>query len=199
MTSLKFSYILVIPIWGLTLCDGRPLLLSCRLCKMITTLIASTKRAYKSHGGKCSFNASYTAETFPDEQNLTNPCYRSWQLALACVILKSVGIIFEFLWIEIVPLSLVKDLGICPYSLVHKLQILFWWLAHTSAAEPAHPQSRTPVLTSGHWLQCFTVNSLYLYKLTQTNMILGLFLQVIFLCRKMLAASVDFYSRQLHD
>lgn len=54
-----------------------------------------------------------------------NPCYRSRQLALARAVLKSVGIFFELLWIERVPLSLVKDLGISSYSLVYKLQVLF--------------------------------------------------------------------------
>lgn len=100
-----------------------------------------------------------------------NLCYRSRQVALAWAILKSGGIIFELLWIERVPLSLGKDLDIFSHSLIHKLQILFWWLSHTSAAEPAHPQSRTfsstPILTSGHWLHCFIINSLYLHKLTQ--------------------------------
>lgn len=40
-----------------------------------------------------------------------NLCYRSRQVALAWAILKSVGIIFELLWIERVLLTLVKDLA----------------------------------------------------------------------------------------
>lgn len=46
-----------------------------------------------------------------------NPCHRSRQLTLALAILKSREIIFELLWIERVPLSVVKDLGISAFLL----------------------------------------------------------------------------------
>lgn len=46
-----------------------------------------------------------------------NPCHRFRQLTLSLAILKSIEIIFELLWIERVPLSVVKDLGISAFLL----------------------------------------------------------------------------------